>query len=264
MSLIQDALKRQQEESESRRLTLKTAPVLSVPDAMPVSPSPPAMLCEAPRAGPQPKAPSVDPEKPGKSGKSWKQIAGIIIFCILVVWGVGLLVVVVMKQSAERALLGAFMPDLTKAHVTLGKPAIKAPPPPVHPSAVAGLNSAVIPPSARSSASIPLISAAAAAAPAFADEGEDVEDVTLPSVNEQELATAASTPVSVPVVWPSLKLTAIFSKVGSGQAGARLNNRLILLGDQIEGVTLVEIRQNSVVLKFGAETRFLKMGATLN
>ena len=67
-----------------------------------------------------------------------------------------------------------------------------------------------------------------------------------------------------PVVWPRLKLSAVFSNMGSGQSGARLNNRLILLGDQIEGVTLVEIRRESVVLKCGKETRSLKMGMTLN
>ena len=103
---------------------------------------------------------------------------------------------------------------------------------------------------------------AAAAAPALGDEQEDGEDVAVPSVNKQELPVTE--PIPVPVVWPRLKLSAVFSNVGSGQSGARLNNRLIFLGDQIEGVTLVEIHQDSVVLKCGAEVRFLKMGMTLN
>ena len=83
-----------------------------------------------------------------------------------------------------------------------------------------------------------------------------------PNVNEQELPAAA--PIPVPVIWPRLKLSAVFSNAGSGQAGARLNNRLILQGGQIEGVTLIKIRRNSVVLKCGAEVRILKMGRTLN
>ena len=278
MSLIQDALKRQQEESESSQVPLKAAPARPpaslgealragnagavatagraapfVPDAMPVPPIP------EPANRPLP----VDPEKPVQSGKSWKLIAGIIIFCILIVWGGGLLVVLVLKQSAEHTLPGPLMPDLTKAQATLGKPAIKAPPPAAQPSAAAMPKPVVTPSPSRASASIPWISPAAAAAPAFADEGEDVEDdVVLPSVNKQELPVTE--PIPVPVVWPRLKLSAIFSNVGSGQSGARLNNRLILLGDQIEGVTLVEIRRDSVVLNCGKETRSLKMGMTLN
>jgi len=252
MSLIQDALKRQQEESENSRVPLKAAPARppaaqflragnagavaptlrevgagraapSVPDAMPIPP------CPEPANRPL-------PEKPVQPGKSWKQIAGIIIFCILIVWGGAILV---LKQS----------------------PAIKAPPPP----AAATPEPVVTPALARSSTPTPMpwISPAAAAAPAFADEGEDVEeDAALPSVNKQELPVTVSSPM--PMVWPRLKLSAVFSNVGSGQAGARLNNRLILLGDQIEGVTLVEIRRDSVLLKYGKETRSLKMGMTLN
>ncbi len=121
MSLIQDALKRQQEESESSRVPLKAAPVRNagavattgraaafVPDAMPVPPSPPAIRQPTDSiACPQSLRDSVaggraGPEEPVQPGKSWKRIAGIIIFCILIVWGGGLLVVLILKQSAER------------------------------------------------------------------------------------------------------------------------------------------------------------------
>ena len=256
MSLIQDALKRQQEESESSRVPLKAAAPPSVPDAMPVLPSP------EPANRPLP-VPPVDPEKPVQPGKSWKRIACIIIFCVLIAWSGGLVVVLILKQSAERTLLGAFMPDPTHGRVILGKASVQIPPPAAQPPATAMSKPEVTPVPARASVSKPWISPAAAAAPAFVDEGEDVEeDVALPSVNKQELPVIVPSPV--PVVWPQLKLSAIFSNVGSGQAGARLNNRLIGLGDQIEGVTLVEIHQDSVVLKCGAEVRFLKMGMTLN
>ena len=220
-------------------------------------------------------------------GKSWKLIAGIIIFCVLIVWSGGLLVVLILKQSAERTWLGPLMPDLTKAHASLGNSSVQAPPPAAQPPATAMSQPVVTPSPARVSSSRLLLSPAAAAAPAFADEGEDVaEDVALPSVKEQAGSVAVPGPASwpqrkiaaifsnvgadqegarlKPVVWPRLKLSAIFSNVGSGQSGARLNNRLILLGDQIDGVTLVEIRRDSVVLKCGKQTRSLKMGMTLN
>jgi len=268
MSLIQDALKRQQEESEGNRVPLKAAAAPSVPDAMPVPPRPPAIRQPTDSiAGPQSLRDSVtggragpDPGKPVQPGKSWKLIAGIIFVCILIAWGGSLLVVFVMKQSAERTLLGSFMPDMAHGRVTLGKPAIKTAPPPAYPPAAARSKPVVTP--VRSSAPMPWLSPAAAAVPAFAAEEEDDENVVAPIVTEQELPAPA--PAPVPVVWPRLKLSAIFSNVGSGQAGARLNNRLILLGDQIEGVTLIEIRRDGVVLKCGAEVRFLKMGMILN
>jgi len=288
MSLIQDALKRQLEESESNQVPPKVAPAQppavqlrranntgeiatvgrpapSVPDTMPIPLRPPATTgspidapvtpCVVLRAG---------PEKPVQPGKSWKRIAGIIIFCVIIGWSGGLLVVLILKQSAARSLLVPFIPDLTHGRATLGKSPVQAPPPATQPPVAAVSKPVVTPSPAYLSAPtpIPWISPAAAAAPAFGDEREDDEEAALPSVNKQELPVTAPSPV--PVVWPRLKLSAVFSKVGSGQAGARLNNRLILLGDQIDGVTLVEIRQDSVVLKCGTEVRILKMGMTLN
>lgn len=298
MSLIQDALKRQQEETESNRVPMKTEAPPSVPDAMPVPPSPPATLGIALRAGPGPvdqplpanqplpavppatTGSPVDPEKPVQPGKSWKWIAGIIVFCVLLAWGGGLLVVLIMKQSAEHTLLGQFMPDLIKTHATSGKSSDQPPP-------TAISKPEAIPASARESASKPWISPAAAAAPAFADEGEDaLENEALQSMKAQGASAAVPGTATwprrklsaifsnvgsdqegarlKPVVWPRLKLSAVFSNMGSGQSGARLNNRLILLGDQIDGVTLIEIRRDSVLLKCGKETRSLKMGMTLN
>ncbi|MDD5678297.1 MAG: hypothetical protein PHW60_09965 [Kiritimatiellae bacterium] len=267
MSLIQDALKRQQEESESNHVPLKDAAVPYVPDSMPVSPRPePAsrpLLVNRPLPVDQP-VPAVPPamagpEKPIQPGKSWRRIVGIIIFCILILWGGGLLMTLVLDQSPLQALLGIFMPDLTNARAVPGKPAIQTPPPPA-----AAMHKPVAAPAQTplsTLAPVPWISPAAASAPAFGDEQEDRENMALPLVNIQVLPVAVPSPE--PVVWPQLKLSAVFSNVRSGQAGARLNNRLILLGDQIEGVTLVEIRRDSVVLKCGQETRSLKMGMTL-
>jgi hypothetical protein len=255
MSLIQDALKRQQEESGGSRVPLKAAAALSMPDAMPV-PSSPGQANRSLSA-----VPPVDPGKPVQPGKPWKLIAGIIVICILIVWGGGLLVVPILKPSADHTVPGPSMPDMTHGRKTLGKASVKAPPPAVQPSATAISKPVVITSLARESASRPLFSPAAVAAPAFADEGEDTEqNVALPSAKEQAVAVA----VPEQAAWPRLRLSAIFSNVAASQSGARLNNRLILLGDQIEGVTLVEIRRDSAVLQRGTEIRVLKMGMTLN
>src|SRR5450759_4123242 len=113
MSLIQDALKRQQEESKSSRVPLKAAAAPSVPDAMPIPPRPEPANRPLPAAPPATAGSPVDPEKPVQPGKSWKLIAGIIIFCILIVLGGGRWVALILKPSAGRTLLGSFMPDLT-------------------------------------------------------------------------------------------------------------------------------------------------------
>lgn len=286
MSLIQDALKRQQEESESSRVPLKAATAPSVPEAMPVPPSPPAIPDTALRAGPEPlnrplPALPVEPGKQMPSGKSWKRIAGIIIFCVLITWSGVLLTSLILKQSAQRALPDLFMPNRANIRESSGQPVVQAPSPAAMPKPEA------VHPPVSAAAVRPWISPAAAAAPAFADEGEDAQENTAwPGAQEQDESAAVSSLVPRPqqkraaifsnagsdqagaraqmMVWPRLKLSAVFSNAGSGRAGARLNDRLVLLGDQIDNVTLVEIRPDGVRLKYGAEIRFLKMGATLN
>lgn len=71
-------------------------------------------------------------------------------------------------------------------------------------------------------------------------------------------ATRKTPPVSPQ--WPSLKLTGMLSNVNAGEGAARINKQMVFVGGQIEGVTLVEIRSDGVLLKYGKETRFLKMG----
>lgn len=276
MSLIQDALKRQQEETESTRVPLKVkAP--RVPEAMPVPSSQERMDQPLPS----------DLKEKGQSARPWKRIAGIIIFCVLILWSAGLVVILVMKQSAASKWLDVFMPDARKVHATLEKAPLPGAPAVVQPADRAMTPSAPPPAPVRASAAESLFSPAALAAPAFADADEDAaENAFLSGPETQSAPPAIPGPASLPqgqipatlqnagidrnssrsikVVWPRLKLSAVFLNVGAGQSGARLNNKLILLGDQIDGVTLVEIRPDSVVLKYGQQTRALKMGATLN
>ncbi len=271
MSLIQDALKRQQEEAESTRVQLKSSVDPSVPAAMPVPPVTEPLsrpLTESSSLPPDRLVTSAGREKPATS---WKPIAAIIICLLIVLAGAFFL-----TQSAVRASLGSFIPEMVKARLSFGKTVAPAPLPEAKP--------VVVP--VRSSISKTWISAAAVMAPAFADEGEDAaENAALSGAKTQEELAAgavvailpqpsrASTPNNAsvnqedvrakPAVWPRLKLSAVFSNAGSGQSGARLNNRLVLLGDLIEGVILVEIQSDGVVLKCGNETRSLRMGQTL-
>ncbi|MBI2441871.1 MAG: hypothetical protein HYV35_10935 [Lentisphaerae bacterium] len=228
MSLIQDALKRQQQEAEGGgpKAAASAPPDESAPAIVPESMPAPAR--------PEPQATEAAVFEPEIHRKSGKQIALIILSCLLIVWGsfflAGLYLKMYLKSLAQLPLPGLFQPSLQQSS-PLGE-SFQLP--------------AELPE--------PVITPAADSAPAIAGEDE-----TKPDAQELPVAT-----LPAPGVWPRLKLSAVFSDLGSGQAGARLNNRLVLLGGKIDGVTLVEIRSDGVMLKSGSAVRFLKMGATLH
>jgi hypothetical protein len=70
-------------------------------------------------------------------------------------------------------------------------------------------------------------------------------------------------PPAAPLVWPDLKLTGILKGIATRQGAARINGKMIFIGDDIEGVTLIEIKDNGVILRYGNETKFLKVGGIL-
>ena len=79
-----------------------------------------------------------------------------------------------------------------------------------------------------------------------------------PAAKPATIKTPAVTPQ-----WPSLKLTGLLNNVGADKGTAFINKQMIFVGGQIEGVTLVEIRSDGVLLKYGGETKFLKMGGVV-
>ncbi|MFN2352592.1 MAG: hypothetical protein ABR497_11675 [Kiritimatiellia bacterium] len=48
-----------------------------------------------------------------------------------------------------------------------------------------------------------------------------------------------------------------------GEGAARINDKMVFVGNQIEGVTLVRIYEEGVLLRYGEETKFLRVGAML-
>ncbi len=66
------------------------------------------------------------------------------------------------------------------------------------------------------------------------------------------------TPTRVPVKWPELKVTAALAKGGVGQA--IINGKFITVGDKIDGVTLMKISGNVVEFSYKNEIKFLKVG----
>lgn len=59
--------------------------------------------------------------------------------------------------------------------------------------------------------------------------------------------------------WPAIKLGSL-ARAGGGKSSAILNGKLVLVGDEIEGVTLVEVAANGVTLDLKGQRLFLKIG----
>jgi hypothetical protein len=62
--------------------------------------------------------------------------------------------------------------------------------------------------------------------------------------------------------WPALKLTGILRGTGKTESTAFINGKMIGVGQTIADVTVVEIQADGVILKYGNEKRFLRVGAT--
>lgn len=63
--------------------------------------------------------------------------------------------------------------------------------------------------------------------------------------------------------WPALKLTGILRGPGGVESTAFINGNMVRAGQTIEDVTVVKIQADGVLLKYGAEKKFLRVGATL-
>jgi len=83
------------------------------------------------------------------------------------------------------------------------------------------------------------------------------------SIKPAPVRAKALRATSTAVKWPALKLTGILRGSGPAESTAFINGKMISAGQTIDGVTIVEIQADGVLLKYGAETRFLRVGATL-
>ncbi len=103
-------------------------------------------------------------------------------------------------------------------------------------------------------------------------EGKVVEQTTTTASKPSEKSAKpvsfvtpqkTTTEPSVPLIWPDLKLSGVLKGISQKQGAARINGKMVFIGDEIEGVTLLEIKDNGVILKYGNETKFLKVGGIL-
>ncbi len=78
------------------------------------------------------------------------------------------------------------------------------------------------------------------------------------STNKTSEQATTQTPVRAPLKWPTLKVTAALEKGGSGQA--IINGKFITVGESIDGVKLVKISGNAVEFSYKYERKILKVG----
>ncbi|HEY8241002.1 MAG TPA: hypothetical protein VIH35_06120 [Kiritimatiellia bacterium] len=64
-------------------------------------------------------------------------------------------------------------------------------------------------------------------------------------------------------LWPRITLNGILSKGTQGRGIAIVNNQMMSVNESIEGVRLLEVRSNGVLMEFGGESRFVETGQTL-
>lgn len=266
MSLIQDALKRQQNEygdGKTPKVPPPTVSELPVTETMPVM-EPPAPATVPPAPATEPPVPPPMPLHPplsAKSTKPWKMIGGIAAIAIVVLAAGGIIVTWLLKMAREKTIAALV------AQTEIPDAGVSLPTPGAVPDKVQDAKPVVPPPAPKTE--LPLSPASVPPVPVTTVSEEPVSSLVPASetANEQDVPLARKSPPvkspPVPLQWPALKLTGILSSASDGEGAARINNQMVFIGGQIEGVTLVEIRADGVYLKYGKETRFLKMGGAL-
>ncbi|MFO7870745.1 MAG: hypothetical protein R6V03_04860 [Kiritimatiellia bacterium] len=274
MSLIQEALKRQQSDEHGEKPGETTPPVQepsSLPPPPPPAPenqsqegsAPPppppsasegnASAPERPETAPpadnhvEEQTPQTSPSKTARPGKSFPlpSIAGLIIAGVLIL---GVLAWGGMWLYEQFARPGPPPPG-KKAP---GKKPEKPPSAPVKP------RTEPPPPAVEISGVI------SESDPEFQDDLTNT-DGDVPSdgdsggeESEPEVTVVEPEPEKPPVVWPALSLGGI---VGRGKDGAVIiNGQIVGVGDIVNGVRIAAILRNSVKLEHGGETRILKVG----
>lgn len=297
MSLIQDALKRQRDESgddnDGREQSQPApAPEITQKDqtktdkegasAGPQPGSAPAPVAEKATPDEQVHAPE---EKPGR--KVWLTIAGIIVFILVIIIGVIYLVSVTFSRIGKKRVqkvLPASTEEVQPAErlpsdqVVLPerRPSLRAVGPSGPEAGLASVPSQVAEekpsepdlPSVQPPKSTPVADSAPALQPKMVLEERAVSKPSAEPVQTTPTsAKIASEPPVVeptpPMEWPRLKLTGVLSGLGQGKNAAMINNQMIIEDSRIEGVTVLEVQADGVLLKYGNETRFLRMGASL-
>jgi hypothetical protein len=151
-------------------------------------------------------------------------------------------------------VLGAMAGLYSFLHSMRTTPAPEPPPAPAEPAAV--IRPVVDAPGAGSSepvvpvAVVEPVSMAAAASPAV-----EPAPLSLPPV-----PPAPPAPDRTPGEWPRVRLTGVMMRPDPRSSAAMLNGEMVDVDSEIEGVRLVEVKSNGVLLRYQGQEQFVRVG----
>ncbi|MFC1498012.1 hypothetical protein ACFLS1_06040 [Verrucomicrobiota bacterium] len=250
MSLIQEALKRQQEEPEDKApISSPTSEDQPSAEIQPDSTPPPVPEEKQAESIPPPlqQPPSVEqeaqaetmPPPPPSSTRPWPTLLGMIAVLLIVVGG-GIWAVVFgigQWKNRQQNTVGSE----SKQPVT----SQQEPPEPQQNNLIDEPTKAPLEPEPE---------------PVVVNDAENVqpapeEDPVIEPIKEPP----PPKPKKLPVEWPFLALSGVFD-TKSGESAAILNGEIVGVGGSIEGVVVFSTGKQGATLKYKGETIFLKVG----
>ena len=268
VSLIEEALRKQREESEKAQ----SGPTPHPTSRLSLEPTPPPPNAEAAQAPASAEAAPDGPIAEEPTRRPWGILAGIavaglasILFIVwLLVYGLGL-----WRNPPDTRHVKAA--GATPAAVMPNQPArgtndpAKLPAPPL-PAAIAPAASTPI--SNPPPASVPSPVEQTAKSQPSPPGAQTAHPPTTPvAENVQPIQKTSPPPASIPklempVLWPKLTVSGIIGSAKSGRSAAIINGQMLSPGDTIEGVTIESIEKQKVKLQFSGEIKTLSMGGS--
>ncbi len=275
MSLIQEALKRQEMEAASEKNIQQegnaghSLPSATLSEDVVVMPEPERA---EPDTGSNEAPENVADESTVKIGKSrvWPAVLGVVLVLVLAVGAaVYLLSLAVTREPAvaESGVPQAVTQDEPEPSLAVGESPVSGdvavavmmePTEPAASTTVAVSDPVSLP------ASVPIVEKPAHAGIYDPPAASAVTKASSPAKVEKSIPKQPDEPIDLPPVqWPRLKLTALLCGVAGEESAARINGAMVPEGGEVDGVTVMEIQQEGVLLKLEHETKFLRMGASI-
>lgn len=265
MSLIEEALRKQREETE------RTQPA---PAAEPAAES----------AATPPPAPSAPPPAAEPVQRNWPLLVGIGVALMIVVLALLWMMIFGLKLFGIKPTPGATAAAAPRSAPAVPTQAVVAATAPAVPTAVTSATVAAaatpvvttpaapaattttaanvteaepVPPPAAAAAS-PEVPAAPPAAPAVSATPVAPATTAAPAAPSASPTNAVS--AKAPVVWPRLAVSGVIGSTKAGRGTVLINNQMVAVGESIEGAKVLAVTKQGVTLTYSGETRTLSVG----
>ena len=266
MSLIQEALKRKMEEKSG------AAPAASPPPSPLTLATPPPAPADVRPAAPMPSGMTV--QEPAPVRGNVVKIIGMVGAILVMVSLAGLLIFMAVKSWSSKSSMSTGPAREEKPLSEASVPSSVSVPPaagagqPINP--IASITERV------SDMKGKVVDAQKEGAEITGGRPPEPEPRTAPVAAVQQppprvdVAPAAGAAGSAPVVeseefslWPRVTVNGILAKGTRGRGMAIINNQMMSVNESVDGVRLVEVKGQGVLLEFGGESRFVEIGQTV-